>query len=218
MKKHRLFNFKNIPMDIARLVCSVFLLLLRVKRLTPEGTKYKKMVRGGAIVAANHTSFMDPFSVGVTFWYRRMYMLVAEVVMRNKLLTFLIKGVGGIKIDRNCADIDSINKSIDKLKKEYLLTIFPQGGIDREDEIDSIKSGAVLMAFRAGVPIIPMHIIPRKHWFSRQVVIIGETINPKDFSTKKLPSTTDIKTVTNVLMNELNRCKASININLGGQQ
>lgn len=217
MKKHRLFNFKNIPMDIARLVCSILLPIFRVKRLTPDGKKYKNKISGGAIIASNHASYLDPFIVGVTFWYRRMHMLVAEVVMRNKLLSILIKGVGGIRIDRQCADINSINKAIEKLKAGYLLTIFPQGGIDRQDEIDSIKSGAVLMAFRAGVPIVPMNIVPRKHWYSRQVVIVGETINPKDFCTKKLPSTTDIKTVTEALMNELNRCKAANNTINGGK-
>ena len=204
---HPLFSFKNIPMDMARLVCSVLPLLFRMRRLTPEGKKYNKKIKGGAIIAANHTSYLDPFIVGVAFWYRRVYFLIAEVVMKGKLRSFLLKGIGGIKIDRNNADIEAINKSVNKLKNGYLLTIFPQGGINRENDIDTIKSGAVLMAIRSGVPIIPMHIIPKKHWYNRQTVIIGETINPKDITNKKFPSTSDIQEITDILMNELNRCK-----------
>ena len=206
-KRHRLFDFRHLPMDIARLVCSVLPLILRIKRRTPEGEKYRKRIKGGAVVAANHTSFADPFIVGVTFWYRRLYFLVAEIVMKGKLRSLLLKGVGAIKIDRKSADIEAINKSIKKLEEGYLLTIFPQGGISREDDIDTIKSGAVLMAIRAGTPIIPMHIMPRNRWYNMHTVVIGETIDPRDFCQKKIPSTTDINNITNALFNELNRCK-----------
>ncbi len=208
-KLHRFFDFKHFPMDMARLVCSVLPPILRIKRVTPNGEKYKQKIKGGAILTANHTSFLDPFLVGVTFWYRRLYFLVAETVMKGKLRSILLKGVGAIKIDRAAADIEAINKSVEKLKKGYLLTVFPQGGIDRQDDIESIKSGAVLIALRAGVPIVPMHITPRKHWYNMRTVIIGETINPKEFCGGKFPSTADIKNITEALMNELKRCKSA---------
>ena len=206
-KKHFLFDIRLFPMDMARLLCSALVLVLRVKRLTPEGKKYTEKIKGGAIIAANHISFLDPFTVGVTFWYRRFYMLVADVVMSTKLKTILLKGVGAIKITREKTDIEAINKSVDVLKRGFLLAVFPQGAINREDEIDTVKSGAVLMALRAGVPIVPMHIAPKKHWYNRSIVIIGKTINPKEYCTKKMPSTADIQNITNVLAAELNRCK-----------
>ncbi len=214
--KHPLFNLKHIPMDIARLVCSVLLPIVRIKRLTPDGEKYTQKIKSGAIITANHTSFFDPFIVGITFWYRRMHFLVAEIVMKGKLRALLLKGVGAIKIDRQSTDIEAINKSVDKLKKQYLLTVFPQGEIHREDDIDSIKSGAVLMAFRAGVPIIPMYIVPREHWYKSRTVFIGNAVNPKDISSKKFPSTTDIQNVTRLLLDEINRCKSAYSNKIGG--
>lgn len=213
---HPLFSFKNLPMDLARLVCSVLVPILRIKRLTPEGKRYKNKISGGAVIAANHTSFLDPFIVGITFWYRRMHFLVAEVVMKNRLREWLLRGVGAIKIDRNNADIEAITKSIDKLKKGYILTVFPQGGISRDDEIDSIKSGAVLLAVRSGTTIVPMYIPPRTRWYKTRNVIIGNTINPRDYCEKKFPSTSDIKNITNALINELNRCKNAGGDNIGG--
>ena len=205
--KHSLFDIRLFPMDMARILCSVLIPVLRVKRLTPEGERYTQKIKGGAIIAANHISFLDPFTVGVTFWYRRLYMLVAEVVMRTRLKSVLLKGVGAIKINRNETDIEAINRSVNVLKRGFLLAVFPQGGINREDEIDTVKSGVVLMALRAGVPIIPMHSAPKKHWYSRSTVIIGKTVNPKDYCTKKMPSTADIQTITDILAAELNRCK-----------
>jgi len=211
---HRFFTLKNLSMDLARLVCAILPIFMRIKRKTPQGKKYKGKIRGGALIAANHTSFLDPFIVGVTFWYRRLYFLVAEIVMQGKLRSMLLRGVGAIKIDRNAADIEAIKKSIEKLKKGYLLSVFPQGGINRDDDIDAIKSGAALLAVKAGVPIIPMHIPPKKHWYNRRIVVIGNTINPKDYLTKKIPSTQDINNISVALMNELNLCKNSNNQSL----
>lgn len=206
-KGHPIFAFSHLPMDLARLVCAILVPILRIKKITPSGEKYKEKLRGGAIIAANHTSFVDPFVVGVSFWYRRLFFLVAEIVMQGKLRTALLKGVGAIKIDRNAADIEAVNKAIAKLKAGFLLAVFPQGGIDRQDKIDSIKSGAVLMALRAGVPIVPMHILPREKWYKARRVVIGKTINPLEICKKKMPSTADIEKVSQRLIDELNRCK-----------
>lgn len=207
LKSHRLFNIRLLPMDLARLVCAVLVPFFRIKRLTPEGGRYRDKVKGGAIIAANHTSFTDPFIVGVTFWYRRLHFLVAEVVMQGRFRPGLLKGAGAIKIDRNATDIEAINRSVGVLKEGYLLSVFPQGAIHKEDDVDNIKSGAVLMALKANVPIIPMHIRQRAHWYDRQTVVIGKAICPAEICKKKLPSTADIANITDILAKELARCK-----------
>lgn len=205
-KKPALFNPRLLPMDIARIVCTPLLIWYRMKRLNPDGTKYKGRIRGGAIIAANHTSFSDPFLVGVAVWYRRLYFLAAEAVMQGKLRTWLLKGVGAIKIDRYSADIEAIRKSVDVLKSGHLLAVFPQGGIAGNEQIKAVKSGAVLIAIQAGVPIVPMHICPKKRWYSRRVVIVGNPIDPRAYIKNKFPSTADIEKVTQVLMEEMNHC------------
>lgn len=208
MRKTTFIDFiKLLAMDTARIVCAVLVPLMRIKRITPNGDPYKQKLHGGAIITANHTAFIDPFVVGVTFWYRRMNLLVGEVVMGGKLRSALLKGVGAIKIDRNATDIEAIKQSVKVLKNGRLLAIFPQGGIHREDNVDSIKSGAVLLALQGGVPIVPMYIKPKKHWYERQVVVIGETIMPKALCTKKMPGTADIENITKVLADAMLQCK-----------
>ena len=208
-KKHKLFSLKHLAMDMARLVCAPLIPILRIKRITPNGEKYRTKIKGGAIIAANHTSFLDPFIVGVTFWYRRLHFLVAEIVMGNKLRSTLLKGAGAIKIDRRNADIEAITKSVNKLKQGFLLAIFPQGQINLEDNVNDVKSGAVLMALRSDTPIIPMYITPRKKWYKKRVVIIGEPIYPRSICTKAFPSAADLEKITQVLAEELQNCKLS---------
>ena len=205
-KKPRLFNPKRFPMDMARLVCSPLLLAYRMKRITPTGEPYKGRVEGGAILAANHTSYSDTFLLGVTFWYRRMFFLAAEVVMKSKLRNWLLKGVGAIRIDRQSTDIEAIRRSVEVLKEGHLLGIFPQGGIVGDEQIQTLKSGVVLIALQAGVPIVPVYLCPKKHWYSRRVAVIGQTLDPKEHIQKKFPSTADIDRLAQLLAEEMNRC------------
>ncbi len=206
---HKLFSFKTIPMDMARLVCSPLPLIFRLNRIDPNGNKYTAKHKGGFILAANHTSFADPFLAGSVIWYRRTFILAAEVVMRNWWRSFLLKGVGCIKIDRNVADIEAIKKSVQVLKDGYVLTIFPQGGIDVEGN-NQLKSGAVLMALQAGVPILPIHIHKRQGKFGKRKVVVGDMIYPGEMCQKKFPSTKDIEGITDRLMEEMNRCRDAI--------
>lgn len=204
--KAKKFSLRRIPMDMARLVCSPLLLWYRMKRLTPDGEPYKDRIRGGAIIAANHTSFADPFLVGVAVWYRRLFFLAAETVMQGKLRSFLLKGVGAIRIDRNGADIEAIRRAVDVLKRGHLLAIFPQGQITGGDQIQSVKSGAVLIALQAGVPIVPMHICPKEKWYSRRRVVIGQPLDPKAYIEKKFPSAADIERAAQKLVEAMNGC------------
>lgn len=205
-----LFDIKHLPMDAGRIVCSVLVPIFRIRRLTPSGEKYTKKLKGGAILAANHSSFADPFIVGVTFWYRRLYMLVAEVVMGGKLRSALLRGMGAIRVDRNIADIEAIKKSVSVLKAGYPLTVFPQGGIIEDDGAVSVKSGAVLIALQAGVPIVPMYIAKKAHWYSRTTVVIGDEIDPKAMLTKKMPSTADIERISAALADGINQCMRGV--------
>ncbi len=204
--KKKKFEFKQIPMDIARIVCIPLLFIYRMKRLKPNGEPYEGRIRGGAVLAANHTSYSDTFLLGVAVWYRRMHFLAAEVVMKGKLRKWLLKGVGAIEIDRNAADIAAIRKSVEVLKKNRLLAIFPEGGITEDQQIQTVKSGVVLIALQAGVPIIPMYICPKTCWYSRRVVVIGEPLDPMDYVKSKFPSVADIDRVSQKLLEAMNAC------------
>lgn len=202
-KKAKLFNLKLLPMDFSRIVCVPLLLIFRMKRLTPTGEKYTQKIKGGAVIAANHTSMADPFLVGTAFWYRRLFFLAAEAVMGGKIRSALLRGAGAIKIDRGATDIEAIKKSVETVKSGQLLSIFPQGEIKKDEQVDDIKSGAVLIALKADVPIIPVHILPSKHFFAQRSVIIGEAIYPKEHISGRFPTAADIEKVSQMLMQQM---------------
>lgn len=205
-KKAKLFDIKLLAMDMGRLLFVPLLLPWRLKRCTPTGEKYRGRIRGGALVAANHHDFSDPLVMFSAFWYRRMFFFAGELVMNKPVRRRLIKGIGGIAIDRNIADMDAIRTAVGRMKEGHLMTIFPQGRLFKDEEVTSVKSGAVLMALQAGVLIYPMFIHQKKKWYHRRVVVIGDPIDPKALCTRKIPTTADIERISNILMDEMNRC------------
>ena len=195
-----------IAYQTSRLVYVVLLVPYRPLLLTPEGKRYKGRLKGGALLAANHTTFSDPFVVGTAFWYRQMNFFTADVVMATKTREKLLKAAGSIKVNRDIADIEAMRSAVEVLKKGRLLLIFPEGGVRSVGQVQSIKPGAALMATQAGVPIVPMYICHNTRWYQRRRVIVGNTIDPKTICTRKLPSTADIAKITDALYSEMQRC------------
>ena len=199
--------FRYLPLDSARAVMSVLTLAFRHKKMHVSGEKYNQKVKGGAIIAMNHTGFSDPFKAATCFMTRRMFFLAAKEVMMNRFIGFLLKGTGCISIDRDQSDINAIRKCVDVLKDGKYLLIFPQGSIQSTDEVNKIKSGAVLIALQAGVPIVPMYTAKRKHWWNRTLTVIGDPIDCKALCPKKFPSVADLEALSDTLLEKMEECK-----------
>lgn len=206
-KKGKLFQWKLIPYDLSHFVGNLTAIAFRMKRLHVSGERYRGRIRGGAIFAMNHVGFSDPFVVSVCFWYRRVFYLAAEAVMKGKLRSLLLRGTGCIKIDRNISDLEAVKKCIGILKEGRTLAVFPQGSVTGEEEAVQIKSGAILMALQAGVPIIPMYSPRREHWYQRKVVVIGDAIDCGEFVTKKIPSMKNIEAASHALQQAMQSCR-----------
>lgn len=211
-KKPKFFDIKRLPMDMARIVCIPLLLIFRMKRIDTNGNPYKKFPLGAAVIASNHTGFVDPFLTGVCFYKRRMYFLASKEVMGSRLRAWLLRGVGCIKIDRKSFDLEAIKTAVNVLKKKQsLLTIYPQGEIQNDEELKQVKNGAALIAAQASAPIIPVYIPKKENFFVRRTAVIGEAINPLELCTKKIPSLQDIENISLKMLDGLNECREAYN-------
>ena len=207
MKKGKIFDIRYLPMDSARFTLMLAKPFLRIKKLGLDGKKYKDPIKGGRILVANHVSFADPFILGSAFWFKRVFFLAAEVVMDKPVKGFWLKLAGCIRIERKKTDLDAIRKSVNVLKAGKSLVIFPQGQIIKADELNSIKSGTVLIAAQAGVPIVPMYSAHRKGFFDSNKIIIGEPFYLKDYCSKKIPSLSEEEELSQLLLERMAECR-----------
>ena len=132
--KAPLFSPKNFLIDFIRVTGAIpTLLWLRPKKLFAT-EKAKERLRGGALIIANHTDFVDPVFLMTAFWYRRQRFIASEEIMDSSAGWFL-KACGCIKIDRNNVTMNTMREITDTLKNGEVVSMFPQGRISAgEDE------------------------------------------------------------------------------------
>lgn len=196
--KAPLFSPKNIVIDFIRVTGAIpTLLLLRPKKIFMS-EKAKEKIRGGALIIANHTEFIDPIYLMAVFWYRRHHFIASEEIMDSGAGGFL-RACGCIKIDRSNVTMNTMREITDRLKSGQIVSMFPQGRISGDDKAEAgFKSGMTLMAIRSGAPIVPVYIKPRESFFSRLKVVIGERVSVTELYGER-PTFAEIDAATKLL-------------------
>jgi 1-acyl-sn-glycerol-3-phosphate acyltransferase len=112
---------------------------------------------GGAVVAINHTSYVDflPAALAAMYRGRRMRFMIKAEMAEVKVVDFLIRHTKAVPVDRR-AGADSFAVAVERLKDGELVAVYPEATISRSFELKDFKTGAARMAIDAGVPIIPL--------------------------------------------------------------
>ena len=73
----------------------------------------------------------------------------------------------------------AVKRAIKVLKEGCKLLLFPEGTrVSSPEESTEAKTGAVMFAVRAGVPVVPVYIPRKKHWFRFTRITVGEAYYP----------------------------------------
>jgi 1-acyl-sn-glycerol-3-phosphate acyltransferase len=121
---------------------------------------------GPCIIAANHTSYVDP----IVLWMacpRHVRFIVDRGQFQRPLVHWVATRTGAIPVDNDARDLGSVRRALAALKDGAALGIFPEGGRSADGRLKAGKSGAVLLALRAGVPLVPAGIVGAFAAYSR---------------------------------------------------
>ncbi|BAL91418.1 putative acyltransferase [Actinoplanes missouriensis 431] len=118
----------------------------------------------GAIVCANHLSVGDQLFLGVTvprhiaFWAKAEYFRATG--LRGALTRRVVTGMGAIAVERagGRAVLGAFDAAVPILRAGGLVAIFPEGTRSPDGRLYRGRTGAVRLAERAGVPIVPAGI------------------------------------------------------------
>jgi 1-acyl-sn-glycerol-3-phosphate acyltransferase len=144
----------------------------------------------GAILAPNHTSFLDPPIVSVS-WPNEVHFLATDYLFKIPIFGLIITALNSHPINRGVRDLSSIKKICSMLEKGYKVIIFPEGGRSKDGKMAPLKSGIAFIAIKSNTTIIPTYIhgtyeiwpsgkkIP-KLW-GKTAVVFGSPIHVSDF-------------------------------------
>jgi 1-acyl-sn-glycerol-3-phosphate acyltransferase len=129
----------------------------RAYRLRVEGAEHVP-ARGGFVVAANHTSNVDPWPLGIALWPRWLHFMVTAEAWKPPV-RWVIAGVGSFPVRRGEADAEALESAMRVCREGKVMAMFPEGtrrhkGLRKKHEARP-HTGAARIALGAGVPLVP---------------------------------------------------------------
>ena len=179
-----------------------------------------RRIKGKAIIISNHYTVWDYPLLMFVFIHRTLRCQIAELMYRkNVFMTLLLKALGGVKVDRNSHDFSFINKSTKLLNKNKVLTIFPESRIPRPEEETPLpfKPSAVYLALSSGAPIIPVAVSGKYFGKKRAAVMIGKTIDVREWYQSELSEKENIDYINNKLREKVIELKNELERRTNGK-
>lgn len=127
---------------------------------------------GGAVLAINHTSYVDFTYAGLSARStdRRLIRFMGKTELRrNPVIRWLMRACQVIPVDRS-AGHGAYVAAVEALRSGEVVGIYPEATISRSLEIKALKTGAARMALEAGVPVVPAIV-----WGSQRIAPKGGT-------------------------------------------
>jgi 1-acyl-sn-glycerol-3-phosphate acyltransferase len=156
-------------------------------RVRVVGTK--RIPPGVCLFVANHTSSADaPAIVGAI--PRRIAILLKESLFKYPIVgqAFLLARFIPVNRKERDSALESLEKAIEFLKAGQSFLIYPEGTRSPDGRLKDFKKGAVVMAIKAGVPIVPIacsgahRVMEKRSLMIHPGEILVEFLDPIDAS------------------------------------
>lgn len=163
-------------------------LVLLMFRTRLEGAE--RIPAGGALLAGNHLSYLDP----VLLWCaspRRVHFMAKRELFERGIVAWLLPHLWSFPVNRGEPDRTAIVTATELLRSGELVGVFPEGSrreAGSDEALGRAHGGAAFIALRAGAPIVPVafagtdRALPRGARFPRFVrtrIRVGEPIDPQ---------------------------------------
>lgn len=172
---------------------------------------------GGVIVAANHYSYADPFTVAHAIYDngRVPRFLAKAELFRVPLIGSLMRGAGQIPVHRHTSDASAaLVDAVTALRAGECVVLYPEGTVTRDPQRwpMAARTGIARLALASGCPVVPLaqwgaQLLHDKrdgiHLCRAEVVtLVGPPVDLTAFHGR--PVTADVlREVTDLIMDEI---------------
>lgn len=164
---NRFYHFVRVPVW----------LVLRAMHPVMRVRGKEKIPEGACVLCGNHSALTDPIWIVLAAWFSRIPRTMAKKeLFRVPIVNWVVQLVGAFPVDREGSDVGAVKIALRALRDGDKLMIFPEGTRIRRGKISEPHSGAMLIATRADVPIVPVYVSTNKRLFAPIDVIFGTPI------------------------------------------
>ncbi len=129
------------------------LLAALLYRVRAQGAE--RIPPGGALLLANHLSYMDVVALQVACPRPIRFVGHEELLAKGWVFRLIFRLAGVIPVSRTHA-LATTRRVAQALAAGELVLLFPEGAISRTGQLMRVERGFELMARRAGVPVVPV--------------------------------------------------------------
>jgi 1-acyl-sn-glycerol-3-phosphate acyltransferase len=108
---------------------------------------------GAYVIACTHTGWVDVFYLGISLLPTKIHYMAKKQLFENRLLGWFLRKLNAFPVDRDNPGPSVLKIPSRLLAQGEVVGIFPSG--TRVEEQTSLKQGAITIAQRSKVPIIP---------------------------------------------------------------
>ncbi len=171
---------------------------------------------GGVIIAANHLSWTDPFTLGHFVYQagRIPRFMAKESLFRLPVIGWILHGADQIPVHRGERDgAAALSDAVEALRDGEAVLIYPEGTITRDPDWWPMqaKTGVARLALMSGAPIVPVaqwgpqEILGRTrrlHLLPRRIVEVHalEPVYPAASETGQQPTREALRALTDDVM------------------
>jgi|GEM_PF-255583 1-acyl-sn-glycerol-3-phosphate acyltransferase len=110
------------------------------------------------IIAANHTSQMDPILVGCASGVETWFLAKGELFDFHPAFAWLIRTFNSLPVRRGGMDVAAFKRASEVLQRNRTLILFPEGTRSKDGPLQHLKPGVAKLAIDNRVPIVPAFI------------------------------------------------------------
>jgi 1-acyl-sn-glycerol-3-phosphate acyltransferase len=135
---------------------------------------------GAYVIACTHTGWVDVFYLGISLLPTKIHYMAKKQLFENRLIGWFLHKLNAFPVDRENPGPSVLKIPSRLLAQGEVVGIFPSG--TRIEEQTALKQGAITIAQRSKVPIIPAaYVGPNnlKELFTKRkaYLIFGEPIH-----------------------------------------
>lgn len=167
-------------------------------------------IKGGALVISNHFSAWDFVLNLFAVLPRKLHIVSSEHPYRNRFLAWGMRFFGGIQADRTTKSMRFIDDSVTILERGGLVQIFPEGRNTDDGEVGEFRPTYLMIACRAGVPIVPIVTDGQYGFFKRTHILVGRAIDIRELCPSDRPTREELMVVNEVIHAKVVEMKAEL--------
>jgi 1-acyl-sn-glycerol-3-phosphate acyltransferase len=112
---------------------------------------------GGALLAMNHESFLDPPLAGICC-KREIHFLARKTLLKWPVLGPILPKLNVVPVDQERADMSALKTVIKLVKAGNCTVVFPEGSRTQDGKLQPAQPGLGLIIAKTLVPVVPMRI------------------------------------------------------------